>query len=45
MAVQVGDSFPAFNAPAHEGGKLDLGSFRGKKNLVVFFYPKANTPG
>jgi thioredoxin-dependent peroxiredoxin len=45
MAVQVGDQFPAFNAPTHEGGTLDLGSFRGKKNLVVFFYPKANTPG
>jgi thioredoxin-dependent peroxiredoxin len=45
MAVQVGDSFPAFTAPTHEGGTLDLGSFKGKRNLVVFFFPKANTPG
>ena len=45
MAVQVGDQFPAFNASTQDGGTLDLGSFRGQKNLVVFFYPKANTPG
>jgi peroxiredoxin len=45
MAVQVGDPFPAFNAPTHEGGTLDLASLHGKRNAVVFFYPKANTPG
>ncbi len=45
MAVQVGDTFPAFSAPTHDGGTLDLGEFRGKKNLVLFFFPKANTPG
>ncbi len=45
MAVQVGDQFPTFSAPTHEGGTLDLGQFRGQKNLVVFFFPKANTPG
>jgi peroxiredoxin len=36
MAVQVGDIFPAFSAPMHDGGTLDLGEFRGKKNLVRF---------
>jgi len=45
VAVQVGDPFPVFAAPRHEGGTLDLGELRGKKNLVVFFFPKANTPG
>ena len=45
MAVQVGDPFPAFSAAAHSGGTLDLNQFRGDKNLVVFFFPKANTPG
>ena len=45
MPVQVGDSFPAFSAPKHEGGTLDLSQYRGKKNLVIFFFPKANTPG
>ena len=45
MAANVDDRFPSFSAPTHEGGTLDLNSFRGQKNLVVFFYPKANTPG
>ena len=45
MAVQVGDSFPAFSAPKHDGGTLDLGTFRGKQNLAIFFFPRANTPG
>jgi peroxiredoxin Q/BCP len=45
MAVQVGDPFPAFVAPRHDGGTLDLSTFKGKKNLVVFFFPRANTPG
>jgi peroxiredoxin Q/BCP len=45
MAVQVGDPFPAFAGAKHEGGTLDLSEFKGKKNLVVFFFPKANTPG
>jgi peroxiredoxin Q/BCP len=45
MAVQVGDLFPAFTAPRHDGGTLDLAEFRGKKHLVIFFFPKANTPG
>jgi len=45
MPVQVGDSFPAVSLPKHEGGTLDLNDFRGRKNLVLFFFPKANTPG
>jgi len=36
MAVQVGDSFPAFSGPKHDGGTLDLGQFQGKQNLVKF---------
>ena len=45
MAVQAGDLFPAFSAPKHDGGTLDIGEFRGKKNQVLFFFPKANAPG
>ena len=45
MAVQVGDPFPAVSLPKHDGGTLDLGEFRGRKNLAVFFFPRANTPG
>ena len=45
MAVQVGDSFPAVSLPKQDGGMVDLGEFRGRKNLVLFFFPKAITPG
>lgn len=45
MAVQVGQQFPPFTAATQDGGTLDLASFQGKRNLVVFFYPKASTPG
>ncbi len=45
MAVQVGEPFPAFAGPTHEGRTLDLSEFRGQKNLVIFFFPKANMPG
>ena len=45
MAVQVGDPFPAVTLAKHDGGTIDLGEYRGKQNLVLFFFPKANTPG
>jgi peroxiredoxin Q/BCP len=44
MAVRVGDRFPAFSGPTHDGRTLDLSALRGQ-NLVIFFFPKANTPG
>lgn len=42
---QVGDSAPDFSAPATSGEKVSLSSFRGKKNVVLYFYPKDDTPG
>jgi peroxiredoxin Q/BCP len=38
-----GTPAPAFRLPC-DGGEVSLGDFRGRK-LVVFFYPKADTPG
>lgn len=43
--ANVGDAFPAFTAQSQEGETIDLTAYRGGKNLVAFFYPKANTPG
>ncbi len=45
MALQVGDRFPDFTAASHEGETVSLAAYRGDKNLVVFFYPKATTRG
>ena len=40
----VGSKAPAFNLPASTGQTIALADFAGKP-LVVFFYPKADTPG
>jgi peroxiredoxin Q/BCP len=39
-----GAKAPDFMLSSDGGGKVVLGDFRGRK-LVLFFYPKANTPG
>ncbi|WP_100615854.1 thioredoxin-dependent thiol peroxidase [Confluentibacter citreus] len=41
--LKVGDKAPNFTALDEQGNSISLGDFIGKK-LVVFFYPKANTP-
>jgi len=42
--MQVGDKFPSFTLPRDGGGELALSDFKGKK-LVLFLYPKDDTPG
>ncbi len=42
--LQVGDQVPAFLSKDQDGTIIKLSDFRGKK-LIVFFYPRANTPG
>ena len=42
--LKVGDKVPEFTAQDEKGNSIKLSDYRGKK-LVVFFYPKANTPG
>lgn len=42
--LNVGEQAPAFSLPADTGGKISLGAFKGK-TLVLFFFPKADTPG
>ena len=40
----VGDLAPDFTLPTDEGTQLRLSSLRGRK-VVLFFYPKDDTPG
>ncbi|HEY5280260.1 MAG TPA: peroxiredoxin [Pseudolabrys sp.] len=40
----VGDRAPAFTLPRDGGDKVSLKDFKGR-NLVLYFYPKADTPG
>ncbi|WP_432410316.1 thioredoxin-dependent thiol peroxidase [Rasiella sp. SM2506] len=42
--LQAGDTVPNFTVNDEAGNKISLSDYKGKK-LVVFFYPKANTPG
>jgi peroxiredoxin Q/BCP len=42
--LQKGDNAPSFSGKDQDGNLHTLADYKGKK-LVVFFYPKANTPG
>ena len=42
--LKVGDQAPDFEAVDHRGRKVKLSDFRGSK-VVLWFYPKADTPG
>lgn len=42
--LNVGDTAPDFEVLDHTGATRRLSDYRGK-NVVLWFYPKANTPG
>ena len=44
ITLKEGDSAPTFTAPTNGGGKVSLREFKGK-HVVLFFYPKDDTPG
>ena len=44
MPLEVGRKAPQFALPDEDGNPVKLSDFKGKR-VVVFFYPKANTPG
>ena len=43
--VEVGSTIPNFVLLDQNGNEFDINSVLGKKNLVIYFYPKADTPG
>lgn len=44
-AIQVGDMIPDFTLPDQNGTPFDIKSVLGNKKLVVYFYPKDDSPG
>lgn len=42
--LKIGDNAPNFTSKDQDGNKISLSDYKGKK-LVLFFYPKASTPG
>ena len=45
MAVKVGDEAPDFTLPSQMGDNVTLSEYFGKKNVVLYFYPKDETRG
>jgi peroxiredoxin Q/BCP len=45
QTIQIGDNCPAFSLPDSQGKQIDINEYLGQKILVLFFYPKDNTPG
>nr|WP_321235477.1 thioredoxin-dependent thiol peroxidase [uncultured Psychroserpens sp.] len=43
QTLKAGDKVPNFTVNDQDGNSISLSDYKGKK-LVVFFYPKANTP-
>ena len=44
MSLEPGDKAPAFTLLDQQGSKVKLSDFKGRK-VLVYFYPKADTPG
>ncbi|MDX1504652.1 MAG: thioredoxin-dependent thiol peroxidase [Spongiibacter sp.] len=42
---KIGNMAPAFTLSDQDGNPVSLKDFKGEKNVVLFFYPKAKTPG
>ncbi len=45
MAVKVGDKAPDFTLPSQMGDNVTLSEYFGKKNIILYFYPKDESPG
>ena len=44
LKLKAGDAAPDFSAATSGGGKVSLADFKGK-NVVLYFYPRDDTPG
>ncbi len=44
-ALEIGQAVPDFTAPATSETTFTLSDYKGKSNLVIYFYPKDSTPG
>ena len=44
-AELLGKTAPKFNLPSSTGQQISLDDFKGNKTVVLYFYPRADTPG
>jgi peroxiredoxin Q/BCP len=45
MTAKVGEKAPDFTLPSQMGDNVTLSEYQGKKNVVLYFYPKDETRG
>ena len=45
LTVKVGDKAPDFTLPSQMGDNVSLSEYFGKKSVVLYFYPKDESPG
>jgi len=45
MSLKIGDKIPLFSAVDNKGDLFEIETLLGQKALVIYFYPKDNTPG
>jgi len=45
MSIKIGDQAPNFTLPDQNGKDFTLSNLIGKKNILIYFYPKDETPG
>ncbi len=43
--LKIGSQIPLFRLPDQDGNVFDISTILGKKNLVIYFYPKDETQG
>ena len=43
--IKIGSNVPTFTLPDQNGNLFDINSVLGKKNIVIYFYPKDDSPG
>jgi thioredoxin-dependent peroxiredoxin len=44
VTLKIGDRTPDFNLPSQDGKQVSLADFHGKHTVVLFFYPKDESP-
>jgi peroxiredoxin Q/BCP len=44
LMLKIGQKAPEFTLPSEEGKEVSLKDFLGRR-VLIFFFPKANTPG
>jgi peroxiredoxin Q/BCP len=45
MKIEVGSKIPEFTLPDQDGNTINIKDMIGANNLVIYFYPKDDTPG